>query len=106
MQTKRETFHAKKKGEWPSFPFQIADKPYEEVTEGLQPFRLDSYRPAMPVVQVGFGFSRNHSLHFSRQSALLTVKNVNSTKGQSHFIDTLKGEWPFESFPFSGGLTE
>ena len=37
MQTKRETFHAKEKGEWTSFPFQIADKPYEEVTEGLQP---------------------------------------------------------------------
>ena len=59
--------------------------------------RLDSYRPAMPVVRVGFGQSRNHSLFFSL-SALLTVKNGNSTKWQSHFIDTLKPAMVFAGF--------
>ena len=60
--------------------------------------RLDSYRPAMPVVRVGFGQSRNHSLYFSRPSALLTVKNGNSTKWQSHFIDTLEPAMVFAGF--------
>ena len=52
--------------------------------------QLDSYRPAMPVVRVGFAQSRNHSFLFSRPSALLTVKNGNSTKWLCHFVDTLK----------------
>ena len=44
----------------------------------------------MPVGRDGFGQRRNHSFHFSRPSASLTVKNANSTKWQSHFVDTLR----------------
>ena len=36
----------------------------------------------------GFGLSRNLSFHFSRPSALLTVKNANSEKWHCHFSDT------------------
>ena len=58
----------------------------------MMPLRPDSYRPAMPVGRGGFGQGRNHSFRFSRPSALLTVKNANSTKRQSHFVDTLTEE--------------
>ena len=58
----------------------------------MMPLRPDSYRPAMPVGRGGFGQGRNHSFRFSRPSALLTVKNANSTKWQSHFVDTLTEE--------------
>ena len=57
---------------------------------GIMPLWLNSYRPAMPVGWSGFTQRRNHSFHFSRPSASLTVKNANSTKRQSHFVDTLK----------------
>ena len=59
------------------------------------PLRLDSYRPAMPVGRGGFGQRRNPSFHFSRPLALLTVKNANSAKWQSHFADMLKRESAF-----------
>ena len=78
--------------------FRLSTNLMGRCRRGIMTLRLDSYRPAMPVVRVGFGQSRNYSLHFSRPSALLTVKNGNSTKWQSHFIDTLEPAMVFAGF--------
>ncbi len=74
-------------------PLQAVKKVPWEVSEGPQSLRLQSYRVALPRGRGGFGRRRNHSLHFSRPSALADsekCKNLSRQSDRSHFVDTQK----------------